>query len=561
MKKTIFISVFFLLVACPIYAYGIDSLRSIEGTVWGHYDCSISGCSYDDRVGFYDGSLYTALGQYRCFYTTTESRPAGYIDLPGIGLFWHKNYCSPDNPLICQRNAGILFPSTGKGMRSCTGIPCPRSHTLELVPYMSLPEDICPEGIMEYMMTRDPRVDRGCNAPIPTDTFYDHDEAAYCWVFSLASSPEDEYRCSWYKPNGELYHEDIIPFSQEAGCWHSSIPIKGDTPATAFGEWHVDVYLNGIKAFTQYFTIAASDYAYIDLLPPGFESFGATYINDEGLVVGAGHDGNTLRGFIYNDGEYTELLPPPGWEWAVPYCINNRGEIIGGGDEGEESPPKGFLYSEGQYAEIFPPGWNAGVAFINNNGEVVGGGYDPSSGISKGLIYGNGIYTELLPPGWSSAYASCINDRGVVVGWGKRNLFEDERGFIYKAGEYTELLPPGGIWAQAIFINNNGVVVGVRSDGNTGKGFIYNNGEYAELLPPGWDDASAISINDSGVVVGEGYDGTIHKGFIYSNGEYIELFPPWSTSTYITAINNSGVVVGRGRDTGYVERAFIALPK
>jgi uncharacterized membrane protein len=558
MKETILISVFCLLVTYPAYAYETDSLQSIEGTVWGHYYCSMMGCGYTDHVGFFDGSLYILIHPYRCFYTTAESRPAGYLDLPGIGLFWHKNYCLEDHPLICQRNTGVLFPSTGKGVRSCAGIPCPRSHTLEMIPNMSLPEDICPEGIMEYMMTRDPQMDTGgCRAPIPTDTFYDHDEEAYCWAFFLATLPEDEYRCMWYKPDGELYHDESFQVSYEAGCWYASIPIKGDTPATTFGEWHVDVYLNGIKAFTQYFTIAASDYEYIELLPPGCDDYiKATHINDGGLVVGSGHDGTSIKGFIYNNGAYTKLLPP-GWRYASAYCINDKGEVVGEGDEGE-SPPKGFLYSEGEYTELLPPGWNTAYPHsINNSGEVVGEGFSGTN--EEGFLYSKGQYTELLPPGWNRGGAYCINDSGVVVGY--LDWPSDARGFIYNAGEYTELLPPGCIEAYAYFINNNGVVVGSGYDGTTSKGFIYSDGTYTELLPPGWDYAYATSINDSGVVIGGGNDGTIQKGFVYSNGEYTELFPPWSISTYVTAINNSGVVVGWGTDTAYVERAFIAFPK
>jgi hypothetical protein len=207
MKKTVLIIVFCLLVAYPLYAYEIDSIPSIEGTVWGHRYCSIIGCHYTYQVGFYDGKLYGYAGQYDCYYTTSEFQPAGYIDLPGIGLFWHKYYCLPDKSLICQRNAGVLFPATGKGMRSCTGIPCPGEHTLELLSFLSLPEDICPEGIRDHMMTRDPLKGSGCIIPIPTDQFYDHDEEAYCWVSYFAGLPGDEYRCMWYKPDGELYHE------------------------------------------------------------------------------------------------------------------------------------------------------------------------------------------------------------------------------------------------------------------------------------------------------------------------------------------------------------------
>jgi len=260
MRKTIFIIACCLLVNYPLCAYEIDSPLSIEGTIWGHLHCSsVVGCFYYDQVGFYDGHIYRSVYQYGCFYRTSKSLPAGYIDLPGIGLFWYTNYCMKDQPLLCQRNKGLLYPTTGKGIRFCPGgISCAGENSLELLSFLSLPEDIC-NAVTDYMMTRDPQNDTECVVPTPTDKFYDDDEAAYCWVYSLASSPEDEYRCKWYKPNGELYHEEIIPFSDEVGCWYSSILINGDTPATTSGEWYVEVYLNGNKEFTKYFTIAASD--------------------------------------------------------------------------------------------------------------------------------------------------------------------------------------------------------------------------------------------------------------------------------------------------------------
>ncbi len=54
----------------------------------------------------------------------------------------------------------------------------------------------------------------------------------------------------------------------------------------------------------------------------------AVDINDSGAVVGGGDDGTgNSKGFIYNGGVYTKLLPP-GWLSAGASKINERGMVM-----------------------------------------------------------------------------------------------------------------------------------------------------------------------------------------------------------------------------------------
>ena len=88
----------------------------------------------------------------------------------------------------------------------------------------------------------------------------------------------------------------------------------------------------------------AVEYQYTELLPPewvyaGGMSGGGIDINDNGVVVGSGYQteisyGQT-RGFIYSEGEYTELLPP-GWIDASCAAINNNGVVVGEGTDGNQ---------------------------------------------------------------------------------------------------------------------------------------------------------------------------------------------------------------------------------
>jgi hypothetical protein len=46
------------------------------------------------------------------------------------------------------------------------------------------------------------------------------------------------------------------------------------------------------------------------------------------------------KAFVYHDGTYTELLPP-GWELAIAYGINDNGVVVGWGIDGQKQ--KGFI--------------------------------------------------------------------------------------------------------------------------------------------------------------------------------------------------------------------------
>jgi hypothetical protein len=67
-------------------------------------------------------------------------------------------------------------------------------------------------------------------------------------------------------------------------------------------------------------------------------------INDAGVVVGYGMAGSTIKGFIYSNGQYTELWQP-GWIQTVARAVNANGVAVGygigtGGIKGFIAAPK-----------------------------------------------------------------------------------------------------------------------------------------------------------------------------------------------------------------------------
>jgi probable HAF family extracellular repeat protein len=189
-----------------------------------------------------------------------------------------------------------------------------------------------------------------------------------------------------------------------------------------------------------------SDGQYTGLLPPQWSHAEANAINDSGVIVGDGlapqgiclagkigkncivddqcdsspgasnglcYNYETYTGFIYTNGQYTELLPA-GWSLAYVYAINNKGVVAGWGTDTAHKicvdGKTGNNCLNDSQCDSFPG---------------AGDGYCETYEQDKGFIYSRGVYTELLPPEWAYAAAYAINDSGIAVGIG-----EDENGIM-----------------------------------------------------------------------------------------------------------------------------------
>ena len=163
-------------------------------------------------------------------------------------------------------------------------------------------------------------------------------------------------------------------------------------------------------------------------------------------VAGYGKMDSISKGFIYSNGQYTEVLPR-GWESAYPQAINNNKMIAGYGYSGGT---KYFIYSEGNYTVVTMFG------DINNNGNMAGSGNDGST--TKGCIFDGVKYMYFLPYGWKNASFSSINDSNIVAGSGT-----DGNG-VAKAFIGIPLTPAEQIQAIISFYDNeiaNGTLYGI----------------------------------------------------------------------------------------------------
>jgi len=109
--------------------------------------------------------------------------------------------------------------------------------------------------IRKRMMTRNPKPNTECQIPVPVNTFYQSDDAAYCWFLYKNADVGEECRVEWYAPYGQLYIETSGIYEYSSGCWSFGISIRDFPPANTLGKWRVDVYYDGNKKFTNTFRI------------------------------------------------------------------------------------------------------------------------------------------------------------------------------------------------------------------------------------------------------------------------------------------------------------------
>jgi uncharacterized membrane protein len=230
-----------------------------------------------------------------------------------------------------------------------------------------------------------------------------------------------------------------------------------------------------------------------------------TGINDKGQVVGEYRDAGLYHGFIYDTGVFTTFdVPFSGVAETAPLAINNRGQIVGvyltlfPRQRGH-----GFLYSEGEFTEIsFPLALETVVTGINNNGDIIGIYItsDISPFQTHGFLYRAGIFTTLDAPfeGVSATRPFGINDRGQIVGqYDIGQPVERAKAFVYKDGFFETLLESYGP-DRATGISAQGSIVGV--DFGNPLGFVYEKGQVTDFPFVGF--VTPYGINASGTISG-----------------------------------------------------------
>ena len=267
--------------------------------------------------------------------------------------------------------------------------------------------------------------------------------------------------------------------------------------------------------------------------PPGISSNFAKDINNAGTIVGiyTGTDFQ-FRGYVYEDGEYTELEPLPGGAWSQAIAINDAGQVTGYRSIGSKDDP------------VFP--YNA---FVWSRDE----GF-----IDLGVMSG------------PASSGSAINNAGVVVGWTGTGTTTSDT-FVWQDRSLSFLGPvPGGCTSTPYGLGAGGEIVGsgqIELNGfpiGASRAFVWQSGQFTllgTLRDHMLSRARDIS-SETRQIVGRSWyvDGNpnIDHGFIWQHGAIIDLNSLVSPDLTVE-IEAGSEVADNGRILAFGDQAALIL--
>ena len=259
-------------------------------------------------------------------------------------------------------------------------------------------------------------------------------------------------------------------------------------------------------------------------LPPGVMGATAADINDQGVICGTMYvTGIGYRGFVYEDGVWTELPPVVDavGAWSGAAAISNAGIVVGQRSLGENyvpytayiwSPDNGFTDLGEKY------GLYSSARDVNEAGEAA---------ISIGPTLGDEAYIwdgenltsiGVIPGGFSSTPAGInIHDHVAAVGGIEDKKSGDLliRSFLWHEGEATLLgVLAGYDWTTARGLNDLGIITGQCSSSenpNDKRAFLWQGRQIYDLndlVPPHSRGLieRAFAVNNAGLIIADGYD-------------------------------------------------------
>jgi len=320
-------------------------------------------------------------------------------------------------------------------------------------------------------------------------------------------------------------------------------------------------------------------------LPPGGFSSTASWVNEQGLIMGESETGfidpsNGLPQQVavvwLQNGEIVDL-GTLGGDFSYGNAMNNRGEVAG---IALNTVPDPFSYLGGTETHAFvwrngymedlgtlggPDSWGADV---NERGDIVGWSYINSTPNSNnGPFCGANVPTqdpvlwrrdgEMIDLGtfggtcgvvgsmFNAGSGGAINNRGQIVGTSNLAGNQSHHAFLWNEGALMDLGTLGGDNSDAYWINDAGEIVGAADVPGTEQNhhaFLWQNGKMTDLgTAKGWPCSTAIDINSKGRViidtgicfVGGG------PGMLWENGTLYDLnklIPP-NSGIYISGVN------------------------
>lgn len=228
-------------------------------------------------------------------------------------------------------------------------------------------------------------------------------------------------------------------------------------------------------------------------------------VDNSGVIVGHYVDQSGVgHGYMLQGKNLTTLDDPSGRETTC-IGINPNGAITVVGDYLKaNTEPEGFLYKNGQFTDIPGPtgATSSSANGINDKGEIVGY-YLDTRGLAHGFLLKGKTYTTLDVPGASQTFAAAINNHGRIV------LFWDSlegkglESSLYDGKTYKTINVPGRAGSIAQGINTAGDVLYQWLDSRAVfHGALLHNGKFYKFDYPKSAETYSKGINDHGLITG-----------------------------------------------------------
>jgi probable HAF family extracellular repeat protein len=348
----------------------------------------------------------------------------------------------------------------------------------------------------------------------------------------------------------------------------------------------------------------------------------ATWISGNGLIAGASENGQIdpvsglpeSHGFLWRDGQISDLGTLQGGYDSFGWAVNNRGQVAGIATNGTADPYSYFYFQvlgsgTGTQSRAFlwdkqngmqdlgtlggPDAW---AAFVNEGGQVAGISYpnytvNPTNGTCGANVPAQDPFfweqdsgmIDIGTFGGTCGISNALNKRGQVAGQSYLAGNVIAHAFLWdKRGhpQMKDLGTLGGDNASALWIDDAGDVVGYADlppnpPGCTGltcqhHAVLWKHGVTTDLGSIGTDPCSrALSINSEGQIVGftaAVCGGNPTHGFLWQDGgPAVDLNTLVDSGSGLTLtepvyINDRGEIAGNGVLANGDTHAFLLIP-
>ena len=237
---------------------------------------------------------------------------------------------------------------------------------------------------------------------------------------------------------------------------------------------------------------------------PGALESSAFGVNNAGVAVGYYVDqSRVMHGYIVQGRVLTTIDDPNGTD---TFCnnVNDQADFsVVGQYTNAGGAPVGFVYKDGQFTDIPGPAGAIGSSAVSINmaGDIVGY-YLDSAGLAHGYLLRGGAYTTLDVPGALLTVATGINDHGtIVLYWLDAATFIESS--LYDGRVYSTINVPGAVSSYAYDLDNAGDVLYRWMDSALhNHGALRQAGHYQTFDVPKSTFTFPAGINDHQLIVG-----------------------------------------------------------